>query len=286
MRGMQLVQNIPALSEALRGFQHPAFVPTMGNLHMGHRSLVREAAKWGDGCVVSIFVNRLQFLAHEDFDRYPRTFEDDLQALSEEPCDVVFAPSEHDLYPEAQTFRLRPDPGLAEQLEGVFRPGFFEGVSTVVLKLFLAVFSGKTSGTAVFGKKDYQQWRVIEAMVRQFALPINVVACDSVREEDGLAMSSRNRFLDPHERQRAGALFASLCMMRDTLLAHGEVADLSTIREVENQAMQALRCEGWDVDYLCFRRSKDLGLSRPGELRVALGAARLKNTRLIDSLEF
>ena len=220
---MQIVQTIEALREALRDARQPVFVPTMGNLHEGHLRLVREAPRWGDCCVVSLFVNRLQFLPHEDFDRYPRTLDDDLRALHSVPCAVAFAPTESDLYPQEQSFRVRPDPGLAEQLEGSFRPGFFEGVATVVMKLFLAVFAGKAQGSAVFGKKDYQQWRVVEAMVRQFALPITIVGIDTVREADGLAMSSRNRFLDPRERRQAPALFAALCAVRNALQAHGLV---------------------------------------------------------------
>jgi pantoate--beta-alanine ligase len=172
---MKIVHRIEDLRDALAGAQRPAFVPTMGNLHKGHLALIRQAARLGDCTVASIFVNRPQFLPHEDFDRYPRTWESDCAALKSVGCDVLFAPGEADLYPQPQTFRLRPDPALSNILEGHFRPGFFEGVSTVVMKLFMSVFLGKRQGVTLFGLKDYQQFLVIKALVKQFALPIEVV---------------------------------------------------------------------------------------------------------------
>ena len=172
---MQIVHSIPELRHALRHAKRPAFVPTMGNLHAGHLALVAQARPLGDATVASIFVNRLQFQPHEDFDSYPRTFEADRAALESAGCDVLFAPREADLYPEPQTFKVVPDPALADLLEGHFRPGFFTGVATVVMKLFMAVFAGKPQGVAVFGQKDYQQLMVIRGLVRQFALPIEIV---------------------------------------------------------------------------------------------------------------
>ena len=168
---MHIVHTLPELRHALRHAQRPAFVPTMGNLHAGHLALVEQARTLGDATVASIFVNRLQFLPHEDFDSYPRTFEADCAKLREAGCDLLFAPRERDLYPEPQTFKVLPDPALADLLEGEFRPGFFTGVATVVMKLFMAVFAGKPHGFGVFGKKDYQQLMVIRRMVQQFALP-------------------------------------------------------------------------------------------------------------------
>ncbi|MFZ3125537.1 MAG: pantoate--beta-alanine ligase, partial [Acidovorax sp.] len=206
---MLIARSIPELRAALAG-RRPAFVPTMGNLHEGHLSLVRQARPLGDTTVVSIFVNRLQFLPHEDFDSYPRTWDADCAKLQATGCDVLFAPRETDLYPEPQTFTVHPDPQLADLLEGQFRPGFFIGVATVVMKLFSCVFGANAGGTAVFGRKDYQQLMVIRQMVRQFALPIDVVAGDTSRAPDGLALSSRNAYLSPQERQEAVALSQAL----------------------------------------------------------------------------
>ncbi|MCW8181794.1 4-phosphopantoate--beta-alanine ligase, partial [Verminephrobacter eiseniae] len=191
---MLIARSIADLRQALAPYRHPAFVPTMGNLHDGHIALMRLAKPLGDVTVASIFVNRLQFLPHEDFDSYPRTWEADCAQLQAVGCDLLFAPREADLYPQPQTFKLHPDPALADRLEGQFRPGFFVGVGTVVLKLFACVL-GKTGGTAVFGKKDYQQLMVIRQMVQQLALPIEIVAGETCRAADGLALSSRNGFL-------------------------------------------------------------------------------------------
>ncbi len=198
---MQIVHSIADLRAILSSKGRPAFVPTMGNLHDGHLSLVRAARQHGDIAVASIFVNRLQFLPHEDFDSYPRTWEADCAKLEAEGCDLLFAPREADLYPEPQTFKIQPEAQLADILEGHFRPGFFTGVCTVVMKLFSAVFFASGGGTAVFGKKDYQQLMVIRRMVEQFALPVNIVAGDTARADDGLALSSRNGYLSDDERQ-------------------------------------------------------------------------------------
>ena len=281
---MQIVRTIEELRSALAASQQPAFVPTMGNLHDGHLRLVREARTRGDCTVASIFVNRLQFLPHEDFDSYPRTFEADCAKLEANGCDVVFAPRETDLYPQAQTVKVHADPALGDILEGQFRPGFFTGVSTVVMKLFMSVFAGKARGVAVFGKKDYQQLMVIRQMVRQFALPIEIVGVDTCRAEDGLALSSRNGY--PSETERAEAVQLSMALRtlgRDALAAANALS--AHLPALEAQAMEGLRQRGWQPDYLTVRRREDLQAPQPGDALVVLGAARLGNTRLIDNFE-
>ena len=280
---MLIARSIADLRQALAPYRHPAFVPTMGNLHEGHIALVRQAKPLGDVTVASIFVNRLQFLPHEDFDSYPRTWEADCAQLQSAGCDVLFAPREADLYPQPQTFKVQPDPALADMLEGHFRPGFFVGVSTVVMKLFACVL-GQTGGTAVFGKKDYQQLMVIRHMVQQFALPIEVVAGETCRAADGLALSSRNGYLGLEERQEAVALSQAL-----QRLVQQWLAEPATRAALEPQALDALRARGWAPDYVTVRRRADLlpatAEDAEGTL-VALGAARLGSTRLIDNLEF
>ncbi len=283
---MQIVHTIADLRAALAahpGAGHPAFVPTMGNLHDGHLALVRQAKPLGRVMVASIFVNRLQFLPHEDFDSYPRTLQADADKLRAAGCDVLFAPSEKDLYPQPQTFKVQPDPQLADLLEGHFRPGFFTGVCTVVMKLLACVFSGGP-GTAVFGRKDYQQLLVIRRMVEQFALPIDIVAGDTCRAADGLALSSRNGYLDDTERAQAVQLSQALRALADAALQPG-----ASLPALEAQALERLRAQGWQPDYLTVRQRADLqppaGAAQPGQL-VALGAARLGGTRLIDNLEF
>ena len=282
---MKIVHNIDALRQALAPFQRPAFVPTMGNLHAGHLALVQQAQPLGDVVVASIFVNRLQFLPHEDFDSYPRTWDADCAQLQAAGCNVLFAPRETDLYPVPQTFKVHPDPALADMLEGHFRPGFFVGVSTVVMKLFSAVFGGRPGGVAVFGKKDYQQLMVIRQMVQQFALSIDIVGGETRRADDGLALSSRNGYLSPGERQAAVQLSQALRQLADAAVAAG--ADLAAqLPQLEAQAQAALTAQGWKPDYLTVRRRSDLQTPTAGEPLVALGAARIGNTRLIDNLEF
>lgn len=279
---MQIVHTIADLRAALAGRGRPAFVPTMGNLHEGHLCLVRQARQHGDVTVASIFVNRLQFLPHEDFDSYPRTFDADCAKLEAQGCDIVFAPREKDLYPEPQTFKVQPDAQLADILEGHFRPGFFTGVCTVVMKLFQAVFATTGGGAAVFGQKDYQQLMVIRRMVQQFALPIEIIGCATARADSGLALSSRNGYLSDEQRVQAMALSQALKALADAARQGGNLAEL------EAQAMAALRAKGWEPDYLSVRQRSDLQMpadARSGEV-VALGAARLGSTRLIDNLEF
>jgi len=281
---MKIITTIAELRDHLSAFKRPAFVPTMGNLHAGHLALVRQARPLGDVQVASIFVNRLQFLPHEDFNTYPRTWEADCQALQAAGCDVLFAPSEGELYPEPQGFKVTPPPELANILEGHFRPGFFVGVSTVVLKLFAIV----QPRVAVFGQKDYQQLMVIRRMVQQFALPIDVLGGTTQRAPDGLALSSRNGYLTPAERIEAVQLSLALGHM-----AQGLRAGQTDIAALEQQALVALRARGWQPDYLTVRQRADLqppAAADVGRLAqqaglVVLGAAKLGSTRLIDNLE-
>jgi pantoate--beta-alanine ligase len=273
---MQIVHTLAELREALAPHRAPAFVPTMGNLHEGHISLVKKAKPLGDVTVASIFVNRLQFLPHEDFDQYPRTLRNDAAKLEAAGCDVLFAPNETELYPEAQTFKVLPDPLLADILEGHFRPGFFTGVCTVVMKLFQCV----QPRVAVFGKKDYQQLMVIRRMVRQFAMPIEIIAGETARAADGVALSSRNGYLSPREREEAVQLSLMLRHMAGRMREGAEVA------QVESDAMDALKLRGWAPDYMVVRSRADLKVPQSGDALVALGAARLGSTRLIDNLEF
>jgi pantoate--beta-alanine ligase len=282
---MLIVHSLADLRAALSGSHKPAFVATMGNLHQGHLDLVQQARALGDMTVASIFVNRLQFAPHEDFDSYPRTLSEDVAQLKATGCQVLFAPAEAELYPQAQTFKVRPDPALADILEGHFRPGFFTGVCTVVMKLFQAVFAGKAAGVALFGMKDYQQQLVIRHMVRQFALPIEIVTAATRRADDGLALSSRNGYLSAEHRIEAVALSRALQQLALQARQNGAEA----LPALEAQALQALNARGWQSDYLTVRRRTDL-LAPEGALAdqalVALGAARLGKTRLIDNLEF
>lgn len=281
---MLIARSIAQLRQLLAHSQRPAFVPTMGNLHAGHLQLIDKAKSLGDCTVASIFVNRLQFLPHEDFDSYPRTWETDCAKLQAAGCDLVFAPRETDLYPEPQTVKVHADPALGNILEGEFRPGFFTGVSTVVMKLFSSVFAGKAQGVAVFGKKDYQQLMVIRQMVQQFALPIEVQGVETCRAEDGLALSSRNGYLSDSE--RAEALHLSLALRalgRDALAAADALA--THLPSLERRAMDGLRQRGWQPDYLTVRRRHDLQAPQAGDPLVVLGAAKLGSTRLIDNLE-
>ena len=283
---MKIVHHIEELRQTLAPFQRPAFVPTMGNLHAGHIALVDQARPLGDVTVASIFVNRLQFLPHEDFDSYPRTWEADCAQLKAAGCHVLFAPREADLYPVPQTFKVQPDPALADMLEGHFRPGFFTGVCTVVMKLFSAVFAGRAHGVAVFGRKDYQQLMVVRQMVQQFALPIDIVAGDTRRADDGLALSSRNGYLDAAQRQEAVALSGALRALAEQAQAAGP-ALAGQLPALEAAALAALAQRGWQPDYLTVRRRSDLQVPQAGDTAlVALGAARLGGTRLIDNLEF
>jgi pantoate--beta-alanine ligase len=277
---MQIVSSISDLRALTAPSHAPALVATMGNLHDGHLALLKNARELGDLTVASIFVNRLQFLPHEDFDSYPRTWEADCAKLEAAGCDVLFAPRETDLYPEPQTFRVSPDPALADILEGHFRPGFFGGVCTVVLKLFNCV----QPRFALFGQKDYQQLMVVRRMVRQLALPVEIVAASTRRADDGLALSSRNGYLDATARAEAVQLPLALGVLAEAV--RGGRRDLAAL---EAEAMAALAARGWLPDYLTVRRRHDLlapETKADFESLVVLGAARLGAVRLIDNLEF
>ncbi len=279
---MKVVHTIEELRDQLRGQLRVALVPTMGNLHQAHLSLMKLARQHGDPVVASIFVNRLQFGPNEDFDRYPRTLEQDIEKMERErDVYVLFAPNEREMYPEPQSYQILPPPDLGGILEGEFRPGFFAGVSTVVLKLFSCV----QPSVAVFGKKDYQQLMVVRNMCRQFQLPVNILAHETVRDQDGLALSSRNMYLQPAERAEAPQLYAALQQVQAELAAGG--TDRAAL---EAQARTHLSSRGWKVDYVALRRQRDLGVPTEDEIRedeplVALAAATLGATRLIDNLE-
>jgi len=277
---MKIVHTLADLRSHLDAFKHPAVVPTMGNLHAGHLALVRQAKPLGDITVSTIFVNRLQFAPHEDFDTYPRTLDADCEQLEAAGCDLVFAPKEAEMYPQPQTFKVHPPGELADMLEGHFRPGFFIGVCTVVLKLL----SCTQARTALFGKKDYQQLMVIRNMVKQFAMPVNIVGGETQRSDDGLALSSRNGYLSPAERQQAVQLSATLKTVAQALRA-GTALDAAAISSLESQAMQTLSNAGWRPDYVAVRRQADLQSPHAGDALVVLAAARLGATRLIDNLE-
>jgi pantoate--beta-alanine ligase len=278
---MQIVHALADLNAARQRLGPCALVPTMGNLHAGHLSLVARARESGLPVVTSIFVNRLQFAPSDDFERYPRTLEQDCTQLEGAGCELVFVPAEDEMYPQPQRFKVHPDPALANVLEGHFRPGFFVGVCTIVMKLFCCV----QPRVAVFGKKDYQQWLVIRRMVEQFAMPIEVIAGETLRAPDGLALSSRNTYLDPARRSQAPALNRALRGLVD-----GFVSGQGVLADLESRAVAELAQSGWTPDYLAVRRRSDLQpatprLDAPGTL-VAVGAARLGDTRLIDNIEF
>ncbi len=280
---MRVVHTVDDLRSALPALPGRTLVPTMGNLHTGHLALVERARQTGGPVVASVFVNRLQFGPNEDFDRYPRTLQRDAEQLEGAGCDLLFAPDEAQMYPRPQTWRVLPDPALAGVLDGAARPGHFEGVATVVLKLFQLV----QPACAVFGKKDYQQLLLVRDMVRQFALPIDIIGLDTVRDIDGLALSSRNGYLTTEQRGEAPALHAAL---RDLAARARQASHADTLPALEAQAAQALATRGWSPDYLTVRRRGDLLAPAADDLRnavplVALGAARLGSTRLIDNLE-
>jgi pantoate--beta-alanine ligase len=279
---MRVIHTTTELRAALAGARS-ALVPTMGNLHEGHIALVEQAGSFKqigktDTTVATIFVNRLQFLPHEDFDSYPRTFESDCAKLQAAGCDVLFAPNEKELYPEPQSYKVHPPAQLADILEGEFRPGFFVGVCTVVMKLFQCV----QPSVAIFGKKDYQQLMVLKNMVRQFAMPIEMVTGETRRASDGLALSSRNGYLSEAERAEAVQLSKALQSVAHDVRAGG----VSTVAAAEAKAMQTLKARHWQPDYVTVRRRSDLQTPHAGDALVVLAAARLGKTRLIDNLEF
>ena len=282
---MKIISDIQELRDHLRGQNRASFVPTMGNLHEGHLSLMRLARQHGDPVVASIFVNRLQFGPNEDFDNYPRTMQADIDKLEKEGVYILFAPTERDLYPQPQEYRVDPPQQLGDILEGEFRPGFFKGVCTVVLKLLSCV----QPKVAVFGKKDYQQLMIIRQMAKQFALPVDIIPGETIRAEDGLALSSRNSYLSAGERAEAPELQKVLKEVRARVLDLSERNTYSLI-EIEKFAVDLLAGRGWQPDYIAIRQQSDLAPAsneslQAGEPLVILTAAKLGNTRLIDNLE-
>ncbi len=286
---MKVITSVQALRDHLRGQNRVAFVPTMGNLHDGHLSLMQLARQHGDPVVASIFVNRLQFGPNDDFEKYPRTLDADIDKLQKAGVYVLFAPTERDLYPQPQEYRVEPPHDLGDILEGEFRPGFFTGVCTVVMKLFACV----QPRVAVFGKKDYQQLMIVRQMANQFALPVDIIPGETIRAEDGLALSSRNVYLAPDERAEAPQLYKTLHDVRTGVLADlGSDAgsNLGRIANIEADAVAALRGRGWNPDYVAVRKRIDLLPPSAADLEagtplVVLSAARLGKTRLIDNLE-
>lgn len=278
---MKIITTIEALHQELRGQLNIAFVPTMGNLHEGHMSLMRIAKEYGSPVVASIFVNRLQFAPNEDFDQYPRTLEADAAKLENEGVDYLFAPSEKELYPEPQVFTIQTPAGLGNILEGQYRPGFFEGVATVVMKLFSCV----QPAVAVFGKKDYQQLMVIRRLVQQFNLPIKIIGADLYRAENGLALSSRNRYLSDSQARDAIMLFKAI-----TRIQHEILLGNRQLKELEFKALTHLATNNWQPDYVAIRLQKNLQEPTKEELEersplVVLAAAKIGTTRLIDNQE-
>ncbi|HEY3554566.1 MAG TPA: pantoate--beta-alanine ligase [Casimicrobiaceae bacterium] len=277
---MEVIQSVDALRERLEQAGRVAFVPTMGNLHEGHLSLMRLARKHGDCVVASIFVNRLQFGPNEDFDRYPRTFDADRAKLEREGVDVLFAPTEQEMYATPQVYRVQPPP-VGDELDGQFRPGFFHGVCTVVLKLFNIV----QPDAAVFGKKDRQQLKIVRGMVQQFNLPIQIVPGETVRADDGLALSSRNNYLTPVERTEAPRLYRTLRGIADEIA--GGRTDYANL---EAAGRSELAKHGWKVDYIAVRNGIGLRIPHPEgydhpNLLIVLGAATLGATRLIYNVD-
>ena len=280
---MRTVGDLRALRACIRAWkqegQRVGFVPTMGNLHAGHFSLVDLARRYADRVVASVFVNPTQFGPSEDFTRYPRTLAEDSVGLVEHNCDLLFAPSVEVIYPFGPEHAMRIHvPDVGDTLEGAHRPGHFDGVATVVAKLFAMV----EPDVAVFGQKDWQQLLVVRRLVRELAYPLEVVAGPIVRDEDGLALSSRNRYLDAHQRVRAPELHATLQWMRDSF------AEGHALQAVEGAAVRRLERAGFQPDYAVVRRAEDLAVPAGDERSglIALVAARLGSTRLIDNLAF
>lgn len=274
---MEIHETVAGLRLALAKAGRVAFVPTMGNLHEGHMALLSQARQQGDAVVASIFVNRLQFGPKEDFASYPRTFQADCDKMGAVGVDHVFAPPESEIYPVPQRYFVEPGPEEGNILEGEFRPGFFRGVATVVAKFFNIV----QPQVALFGKKDFQQFVVIRNMVRELALPMEIVAGETVRADDGLALSSRNGYLSSAERAEAPRLHRVLHRVRQ------EIRDgARDYVRMESAAQAELEAHGWRPQYISVRRSADLQPPTTADSGlVVLAAAFLGTTRLIDNLE-
>ena len=277
---MQLIHLPPEMQACASAWQQAglkiAFVPTMGNLHAGHLSLVEKAMTVADRVVVSIFVNPLQFNERSDFEIYPRTLDSDLQQLADYRVDAIFAPAEAELYPQGREALTRVEvPTLSTMLEGESRPGHFLGVTTVVAKLFHLI----QPQVAVFGEKDFQQLLVVRQMVADLNFPIEIIGLPTRREADGLAMSSRNAWLTPTDRQKAPALYRCLQALRDKIRA-----EENDFEQLESQARDELTREGMSVEYLSVRSARDLELPQPDDELVIVAAVRLGQIRLIDNL--
>ncbi|HSH73999.1 MAG TPA: pantoate--beta-alanine ligase [Methylophilaceae bacterium] len=274
---MDIIDSVEALRQRLASETSICLVPTMGNLHAGHIQLVKLARQQAPCVVVSIFVNPLQFGPNEDLASYPRTLAEDCAKLAATGADIVFTPSVMEMYPEPQSMMVTPPP-IAHELCGAARPGHFDGVATVVLKLFNIV----QPQTAIFGKKDYQQLMIIRELVRQFNLPITIAPCEIVREDDGLAMSSRNSYLTPAQRLEAPRLQRALQLVVAAVQKGNH--DFSAI---EAQTTQYLTQMGWIVDYISVRSAIRLAPATANDKQlIVLGAARQDRTRLIDNIEF
>jgi pantoate--beta-alanine ligase len=275
---MERVTDISSLRKRLRKETSIAFVPTMGNLHEGHLSLVRTAKQYADCTVVSIFVNQLQFSPTEDYNKYPRTLEKDCALLKDINADVVFIPNEKILYPETQEFLLMLPP-VAHILEGKYRPGFFRGVTTVVLKLFNIIQPQK----AIFGKKDYQQLYIVDKMVKQLNLPIKIIACDTVRMHDGLAQSSRNCYLNENQRSESIRLYQTLYQIKKSVEDGND-----NFKMLQDNAIKNMIQHNWKVDYITIRQRSTLEpavFNENNNNLIVLGAAWLDDIRLIDNIE-
>lgn len=283
---MQIIHSISELRHILKNQASISFVPTMGNLHAGHINLAEIAKQRAKCVVVSIFVNPLQFGPNEDLASYPRTLDADCEKLKG-IADIVFAPSAAEMYVDFdgkninQTMTISPPP-IANTLCGASRPGHFAGVATVVMKLFNIVFYNTAQPCiAVFGKKDFQQLFIIKQLVKQFNLPIEIVAGETVREPDGLALSSRNSYLSEKERAAASQLNQALQRVVQEIKGGNCSFDL-----IKTTATNALHAEGWDVDYIAICDANTLLPAQKGEKNlVILGAAKLGKTRLIDNIE-
>ncbi|QLQ17455.1 MAG: pantoate--beta-alanine ligase [Micropruina sp.] len=272
---MDVQRSVAGIRQAVAG-RRVALVPTMGNLHEGHLTLMRRARDLADTVVATIFVNRLQFRPGEDFDAYPRTWEADLAALEAAGVDLLFAPTESVMYPSGPGTVVQPPTWLDSTLEAEFRPGHFAGVATVVLKLLSIV----GPDVAVFGKKDYQQLLVIRTMVADLNVPVEIVGDETVRAPDGLALSSRNGYLSVDERTEAPRLAATLRGIAAAIRAGA--TDFSALEEA---GYRSLSEHGWQPDYVAIRSRATLRIPEPDDELVVLAAARLGTTRLIDNLE-
>ena len=285
---MQIIHTASALRQALKSQTNIAFVPTMGNLHAGHIHLVEIAKQHGQCVVVSIFVNPLQFGANEDLATYPRTLEADCDKLKTAGATIVFAPTVEEMYPDFdgntlnQTMTITAPP-IANELCGASRPGHFSGVATIVMKLFNMVMPQ----VAIFGQKDFQQLFIIKQLVRQFNLPIKVIGVDTVREANGLAMSSRNGYLSVEQHHQASQLNQSLQNIVTQIQNNTQQNHIINFHQLENEAIASLKTQGWIADYVSIKSALTLSdASSTDSHLVVLAAAKLGNTRLIDNIEF